>query len=239
MKIGSPPPVSGVARAGSKAYERSGGAASPSAAARAEDSASIMGIPETEFTPRVRAAIMALMAEVENLRRELQQTQGRLGELEKLADEDSLLPMSNRRAFVRELDRTISFAHRYGGSASLVYIDMDGLKRINDTWGHAAGDAAILAVGNVLLQNVRRSDVVGRLGGDEFGVILVQADVAMAQRKAEQLGEAVRATPLHHAGEAIPLSISWGCHNIANGENPAEALAAADRQMYSQKRSKA
>jgi len=239
MKIGNPPPVTRTARVGSKAYERPGASSSSSASSRVEDSASIMGIPEAEFTPRVRAAIMALMAEVESLRRELQQTQGRLGELEKLADEDHLLPMSNRRAFVRELDRTISFAHRYGGTASLIYIDLDGLKKINDTFGHAAGDAAIQTVGNLLLQNVRRSDIVGRLGGDEFGVILVQADGAMAERKAEQLSRAVQTAVLDFEGQKIPLSISWGCHIVAGGDNPNEALAAADRQMYSQKRGKA
>ena len=73
----------------------------------------VMGIPEAEFTPKVRAAIMALMEEVDKLRREVQQSQSRIAYLEQLADQDSLMPIANRRAFVRELSRMMSFAERY------------------------------------------------------------------------------------------------------------------------------
>ena len=91
-----------------------------------------MGIPEAEFTPKVRAAIMALMEEVDRLRRELQQTPARIAYLEQLADEDSLPPIANRRAFVRELSRMMSFAERYDTPASVIYFDVNDLKVIND-----------------------------------------------------------------------------------------------------------
>src|SRR5215467_7953058 len=95
-------------------------------------SASVLGIPEQEFTPRVRDAIMTLMHEVDVLRRELDQTRSRLDDLVKAADQDMLLPILNRRAFVRELSRFIGFAERYGTPSSVVYFDLNNFKHIND-----------------------------------------------------------------------------------------------------------
>ena len=88
-------------------------------------SANVLGIPESEFTPRVRDAVITLMAEVDNLRRDLQAAHQRLDEAEKNADQDQLLPMLNRRAFVRVLTRQISLADRYGTASSLIYFDLN------------------------------------------------------------------------------------------------------------------
>ena len=112
--------------------------------------ASVLGIPETEFTPRVRDAIMGLMSEVDSLRRELAADQGRLDEVEKTADQDGMLPLLNRRAFVRELTRYIAFTGRYNTPASLIYFDLNHLKKTNDTYGHAAGDAVLAHFADVL-----------------------------------------------------------------------------------------
>ena len=157
--------------------------------------ASVLGIPEHEFTPRVRDAIMGLMGEVDTLRRELTQTRARLDEVEKTADQDQLLPLLNRRAFVRELTRYIAFTGRYNTPASLIYFDLNHLKKINDTHGHAAGDAVLKHFAETLLAHVRDSDCVGRLGGDEFGVLLTHANQEQALKKADVLAEALRATP--------------------------------------------
>ena len=94
---------------------------------------SVLGIPEAEFTPRVRDAIMALMREMDGLSHELNQTRTRLDEVEKTADLDAVLPMLNRRAFIRELTRYIAFTARYKTPASLIYFDLNHLKQINDT----------------------------------------------------------------------------------------------------------
>ena len=85
------------------------------------------------------------------------------------------MPVANRRSFVRELSRMLSYAQRYGGEISVLYFDVNDMKSINDTYGHAAGDAAIGHVANLLAASIRESDVVGRLGGDEFGIILANA----------------------------------------------------------------
>src|SRR4051794_41410327 len=117
-------------------------------------------------------AAAALARENAELRAELLALRARLAEAEGLADRDALTPLLNRRALMRELARTLAAVERYGRPASLVYFDLDGLKAINDRFGHAAGDAVLRAVAQRLIGHVRASDVAGRMGGDEFAVIL-------------------------------------------------------------------
>jgi diguanylate cyclase (GGDEF)-like protein len=197
------------------------------------------GVPEAELTPRVRQAMMALLAEIDQLRRDLSDARGRIDFLERLADEDPLIPIANRRAFLREVTRMIGFGQRYGTPASIVYIDVDHLKTINDSYGHAAGDAALLQVARTLVEQVRNTDVVARLGGDEFGVLLVQADRSLAESKASHLAEAVRQRPFSWQGRSLPLDIAYGVHCFAGNDNAGEALEAADQAMYARKRAAA
>jgi diguanylate cyclase (GGDEF)-like protein len=213
---------------------RDAGARGGSAPVR--DLTSVMGIPDTEFTPKVKQAILALMAEVDALRRDLQVAQTRLKSLEQTADQDTLAPIANRRAFVRELLRMMSYAERYGAPASVLYFDVDGLKDINDTHGHAAGDAALLHVARILADNVRDTDTVGRLGGDEFGMILAQADERQASEKGHALAQAIEARPLDWKGQSLRLSASWGSYSFRSVGDPAHVLDAADREMYLRKR---
>ena len=195
-----------------------------------------LGVPAPELSPRVRGAIDQLLVEVAGLRDELARTQARLRELERLADEDSLTPISNRRAFLRELMRAIRYAERYGGGGSLLYFDLNGMKAINDTHGHPAGDAVLLQVARLLLSHVRASDLVGRLGGDEFGVLLVRADREQARLKARSLAALVRRTPLVWQQTTIPISVAYGAHAFQPSEDVESVLAAADRDMYRRKR---
>src|SRR5882757_181362 len=200
-------------------------------------SASVLGIPEDEFTPRVRDAIMGLMREVDSLRRELTQTRARLEDVEKTADQDGMLPLLNRRAFVRELTRYIAFTGRYNTPASLIYFDLNHLKKTNDTYGHAAGDAVLAHFADVLLAHTRDSDCVGRLGGDEFGVLLSHADQAQALKKADVLAAALEASPTSWNGHAIPITFAYGAFDLKSGDNPDTAMARADQAMYAQKKS--
>ncbi len=218
-----------------------GSPAAPSAKAtvRPGDAATIMDIPEAELTPKVRAAIDGLLAEVQNLREDLDRARRRIGYLEELADRDSLAPVLNRRAFVRELARMIAFAERYQAPGSVLYFDIDGMKQINDTHGHGAGDAALKQVAEVLTRDVRASDVVGRLGGDEFGVILAQAAPEAAAAKAASLARAVESEPAEWNGARLDVGVSYGAYTYAGGEAVEEALDAADQAMYAQKRSHA
>ena len=179
---------------------------------------------------------MGLMSEVDSLRRELNQTRARLDEVEKEADQDQLLPLRNRRAFVRELARYIAFTGRYNTPAALIYFDMNLLKKVNDTHGHAAGDAVLKHFSDVLLSHVRDSDCVARLGGDEFAVLLSHADQDQALKKADQLAQALSASPTIWNGQAILVSFAYGAFELKPGDNADSAMARADQEMYAQKR---
>lgn len=215
-----------------KAYAKAGG---PGAA---RDVTSFLGLSEVELTPNVQAAIQNLLGEIDDLRGEVSRLKAALDEAEALADRDSLTPLLNRRAFVREVSRIRTFARRYGSPASLVYFDLDGFKAVNDRFGHAAGDAALQAVAERLLANVRDSDIVGRMGGDEFAVILVQADHATAEAKARSLAQALQAEPVRFGEWSAPLHISYGVREIAEGEDPEALIAEADAAMFNAKRSR-
>ena len=211
------------------------GAAVPGAAART-DTVEILGIPEPEMTPAVRQAIQTLLTELDDLRGEVGRLKARLTQAEHLADRDALTPLLNRRAFVRELSRLRTFAQRYGAPASLVYFDLDGFKAINDRYGHAAGDAALQAVAERLIANVRESDVIGRMGGDEFAIVLVQADQATAQAKAASLAQAIEREPLRFGEWTAPVHLSYGVAELTPDADPEAMIAAADTAMLSAKR---
>lgn len=238
MKIGytgtvsNPRRIDKAAEKAAKAY----GSNSVSAPRAIADSASVMGIPEAELTPKVRDAIMALMGEVDQLRQALEQTNRRLADTEQLADQDPLVPIYNRRAFVRELTKVQASVERYDSKASLIYIDLDGFKRVNDTYGHNAGDFVLAEVAKRLIASVRESDVVGRLGGDEFGLLLTHAAEEAAFALAARLPEQLSANPILWNGEPLDVSLSYGVYSFKAGENAQQALAAADNAMYENKR---
>jgi diguanylate cyclase (GGDEF)-like protein len=236
MKIGQTRPLGGSAGV-SRMRPAAGttGAATASRSAPVRDSASVMGIPEQEFTPKVREAIVSLLEEVSNLRQELEESKKRISQLEKLADEDALVPISNRRSFVRELSRMLAYAQRYGGEISVLYFDINDMKSINDSHGHAAGDAAIGHVADLLAANIRESDVVGRLGGDEFGIILANAPEQEAIQIAENLASAISATPFDWKGRKLTVSISSGAYALKGGEDASAMLDQADQAMYARK----
>lgn len=203
-----------------------------------EDTATVMGIPEEEMTPKVRDAIMTLMQEVEFLRRDLSDAKNRLDKMEKLADQDPLIPVANRRAFVREVSRMISFAERYEVSSSVIYIDVNNMKTVNDEQGHNAGDAVLMHVGMTLQKNVRDLDTVGRLGGDEFGVILAQSNDDQAHERAEALVAKVIDSPAVYDGQEIAVDVAYGTYTFGGNMKASEALAEADKIMYENKRQK-
>jgi diguanylate cyclase (GGDEF)-like protein len=200
------------------------------------DSVEILGISEAEMTPAVSAAVQGLLGEIDDLRGEVGRLKARLAEVEDLADRDALTPLLNRRALLRELGRIRTFAQRYGSPASLVYFDLDDLKGVNDRLGHAAGDAALKAVAERLLAHVRESDIVGRMGGDEFAVILAQADQVTAEAKAASLARAIEAEPVKFGDWSAPLHISWGVREITQDAEPEALVAEADAAMYARKR---
>jgi diguanylate cyclase (GGDEF)-like protein len=237
MKIGDPNPLKGAGSA-ARALEKAARAEGTGGVQSVADNTTILGIPEHELTSHVRDAIMRLMAEVDRLRQELHQSQTRISYLENLADQDTLLPVANRRAFVRELTRMMAFSERYGAPGSVLYFDINQMKDINDTYGHGGGDAALVHVADILVKNTRSSDVLGRLGGDEFAVILANADQATANEKASLLADAIEQAPFVWQGREIKITVSVGAYTFRGGEKAGDALDAADRAMYERKQTK-
>ena len=213
------------------------GATTPARAAG--DVATIASFSGAELIPKVRQALDMLMQEVQRMREELSRTRHRISCLEKLADDDTLVPVANRRAFARTMGRMVAYAERYGANTSVLYFDINGFKEINDRHGHAAGDVALRHVAMLLAENIRESDIVGRLGGDEFGVILVQADGDAAHEKEISLSDLIENTPFNWEGNALTLSVAFGTYFFSGREDAGEAPQRADRAMYAQKQGRA
>ena len=190
------------------------------------------GLPEEALSSVARAAIADLLAENQRLLDELDKARERSAHLERLADEDALMPVANRRAFMRELSRLMALAKRYDSASSIIYIDLNGMKAINDRWGHNVGDAALQHVARLLIDNTRHADIVARLGGDEFGVLLVKTDQHNAEEKAVSLARAIELHPLLWEGTPIRLSAAFGAYCFDGSETVADAIAAADQAMY-------
>ena len=187
-----------------------------------------LGLSRRDVSEAGAAALERLVAERDAL-------QAKLAAAEQLADRDALAPVLNRRAFLRELHRTMSEVERYKTPAAVLYIDLDGFKALNDGYGHAAGDAVLRHVALLLLDSVRESDVVGRLGGDEYGVVLNRANAEESRAKAASLNERVNSSAILHAGVAHRVRASVGVHPIAAVEDPETAIARADEAMYAEK----
>ena len=187
-----------------------------------------LGLRRRDVSDAALAALARLTAERDALAE-------RLAIAEDLADRDTLTPTLNRRAFIRELHRTMSEVERYKTPAAVLYVDLDGFKALNDSFGHAAGDVVLKHVGRLLVDSVRESDAVGRLGGDEFGVILNRANSEEARAKAQTLSGQLNSSAIIHAGQAHRISISIGVHALAIAEDPETAIARADEAMYAEK----
>lgn len=160
----------------------------------------------------------------------------RIRELERLAEADPLTGLLNRRGLARRLTERLAEAARHLEPGVLMFCDMDGLKAINDRFGHAAGDAAILATARAIREAVRATDTVARIGGDEFAVVMSRVDAEQGLALAARLSAAVRRTAFDWQGEPVPLGLSVGIAPFT-GEEEAEALLTlADRAMYAEKR---
>ncbi len=156
-----------------------------------------------------------------------------------LAMRDTLTGLENRRAITDELERAVARARRHGEMLGLLVIDIDHFKRINDSFGHQAGDAVLCAVAQTLKSRLRAQDAMGRFGGEEFLAVLPETDLAGSQIAAEALRAAVEATPIQWGAQAIPITISVGVRGgLVTGADTGDTLVgAADAAMYRAKQS--
>lgn len=153
-------------------------------------------------------------------------------ELRHLAEMDPLTNVFNRRAFLTLLDKAISAAQRTGTAVPVLVMDLDHFKNINDTWGHRAGDDVLRHFVMLAHRCLRKEDVMGRLGGEEFAIFLPNASTAGALAVAERLRALVEAQPVATGPQSIPLTVSVGVTLCAHGDAAGAALQRADEAMY-------
>jgi diguanylate cyclase (GGDEF)-like protein len=158
-------------------------------------------------------------------------------ELRRLATIDPLTGLANRRGFFSLAEHMLLVAARTRSEVALLFIDTDGLKRVNDELGHAAGDALLIEVADVIRETVRTSDIAGRIGGDEFCVLLVGDPVLDAERVVTRLRDTA-ASHNAHDGRSFSVSMSIGLTILPAGRSVTleELIDAADEGMYEDKR---
>lgn len=183
------------------------------------------------------------------LTQQLADMQNKLDEMEKLAEDahhaieeqrkkamhDALTGLPNRESYQQRLEQEVSRIQRYGGSLSLMVCDIDLFKRINDTYGHLAGDKVLKIVARSLQSNIRDSDFIARFGGEEFVALMPETSAKEARLVAEKLRTRVEASPFNFKKEPVQITASFGISEFAKGENVEEVFQRADKALYKAK----
>ena len=162
----------------------------------------------------------------------LAQRQGEMAHLRRLADTDELTGAGNRRAFEDALKRELARRARTGDEMSVLVVDMDDLKLRNDTLGHSSGDHALRTMAQLCMAEVRTTDVVARIGGDEFAIVLVGSDAAGASAFVERLRQSIEMTYVADIALRASIGLAVASDSLCTAS---ELLAAADRNMYADK----
>jgi diguanylate cyclase (GGDEF)-like protein len=161
--------------------------------------------------------------------------------LQYLAYHDPLTGLLNRRVMEAVLTREFNREKRYGGNLSVVFLDLDDFKRVNDIYGHDTGDGLLKYVGGCLLELSRDTDVVARFAGDEFVIILPQTTKSSAVNLTNRIQSYFAEHPFQETEISIPVSISFGVASSADGSvnDPEKLLKKADEMLYAAKQSRA
>ncbi|MCW8906635.1 MAG: GGDEF domain-containing protein [Sedimenticola sp.] len=171
--------------------------------------------------------------EVQNESRELRQ---KMLEAHRQAATDTVTGLPNRLAYEDRLDQEFARWKRFGDPLSLLVWDVDDFKRINDRFGHHAGDKALRIIGQSLQQGLRETDFVARFGGEEFVMLLPGTDSDFARQVAESARVKARESGIHSVGNRVEVTISCGLSEFKKGDGPADVFARADRALYEAKR---
>jgi len=162
----------------------------------------------------------------------------RIAELESLSSTEPLTKLPNRRGFEGQFNRVIARARRYGETGVVGYCDLDNLKTVNDEFGHAAGDDLLKSAANTLRESVREIDVIGRLGGDEFGIVLVNSTWKDGARRMRTIQWMLDSAGIVYRGKDISLQVSIGVEPYGPHDTVDDLIHRADMAMYYNKRRK-
>lgn len=184
------------------------------------------------------AQLAAMRDRLSDLERENASLRIANAELERVVVRDTLTPLFNRRHFITCLNERIGRVDRYGLQSVVMFVDVDNMKGINDAYGHAAGDFALVHTANIIGSAIRSTDVAARIGGDEFALIIDQIDVDQAQHKMSALDKAIRDSVCRFGEVVLPITASMGCTHVDADDTEFKVIARADSAMYHHKRAR-
>jgi diguanylate cyclase (GGDEF)-like protein len=190
------------------------------------------------LTEQLKWVSPSVETDIKDVLKENKALKSRIATLERQVVRDCLTALYNRQFFMAELDRWSWRVRRYGGQYGLLFIDADDLKPLNDQFGHGAGDAVLVAIGDALLFNTRKSDIAARIGGDEYGVLLDSIPAEHIAGRAVRITDAVKQLKIPYRGAILTTQISVGHCAIEPGIKPADLLLRADKSMYEAKANK-
>lgn len=166
------------------------------------------------------------------LKQEIVSLKEQLAEMKQHAYHDVLTGIANRRQFVESLENRVARCRRYGDNCAVLFLDVDNLKAVNDEHGHAAGDALLVRLAEILTGNTRTTDVVARIGGDEFGLLLDNLNGDQVEEKIDFLAEQLDTVNFVHEGRKMPLSASIGYCFVGPQDTTEGLMTRADAAMY-------
>jgi diguanylate cyclase (GGDEF)-like protein len=174
---------------------------------------------------------------VRNWNLNVRQRQEKEAEILYLSYHDPLTGLPNRRRFFEQANSEIARTNRYGHSLAVLMLDIDHFKWINDTFGHSVGDQVLVSLSEALVPELRDSDLLARLGGEEFAVLLVETELRTAVKAAERLRQAGADMAVDHEGQAISITVSIGVASAEGGKAELDTLLwAADEALYHAKK---
>ncbi len=176
--------------------------------------------------------VIRLLSELNYLRKQLKTQSDVITRLKQEAYHDPLTGLPNRRYFERELDKALAYFSRHNRVSTVMMVDVDSFKSINDSLGHLAGDAILKHISVLLQKYTRSADVVARIGGDEFCIILRETESEEAFEKAENIADVIAKTPCVYEGREIYTTVSIGGCSFSDAKDKKELLNKADSAMY-------
>ncbi len=180
------------------------------------------------------ATVTVVLAEIARLREKLAESRAGQDVLERMAHTDALTELPNRRSLMAELSREAAVAARFGLPLAVIEFDLDHFKEINDVYGHQTGDRVLAAVAGHVRRRLRATDIIGRLGGEEFLILAPGNSLAEATRLADEICRSLREHPM--AGDRAWVTGSFGVTVYEHGDTADAILARADAGLYAAKR---
>ena len=200
-------------------------------------SPSLKSKSQSSNDPEINTTLQFALLAMEEAEKRIKRQETRIKQLENLSATDELTELFNRRGFLQHFQFSLSISRRNKTGGSLMILDLDKFKQINDTYGHSAGDEVLKNVGAAISKIVRESDIVGRIGGDEFSILMPGASPVTVTKRISQIRSAISKMNFPWNHKNLIISGSIGRCDYLGQENEQEILNLADASMYKQKAS--